>query len=276
MLIFRAMTRAYPLFAEHGTLLALPVHGPQAIGKKSTHASRFSSSKGDVMKIAVSSAGPSLADPLDPRLGRCEYLLIVDPDSMEFEAIENENKTRGGGAGIQTARTIAERGATVVLTGNCGPNAYETLTAAGVQVITGLTGTVQDALDCYKKGGVAPSDGPNVQSHAGMGGSGPSAAGPGPGMGQGMGGGGGRGMGGGGRGMGGGGGRGMGCGRGLGGGGGRGMGMRSVAGTAPSITPTDMAPSTGAGEVSALRQEVQQITYQLEAILQRLSRLEKA
>ena len=152
------------------------------------------------MKVAVSSTGPGLADPLDPRLGRCEYLLIVDADTMEFEAIRNENKTRGGGAGIQTARDIAERGATVVLTGNCGPNAHETLTAAGVQVITGMAGSVQDALDFWKRGGVAASDGPNVQSHAGMGGSGPSAdtagtgmgqgMGPGSGMGQGMGGGG--------------------------------------------------------------------------------------
>ena len=232
------------------------------------------------MKIAVSSTGPGLADPLDPRLGRCEYLLIVDADTMEFEAIENENKTRGGGAGIQTARTIAERGATVVLTGNCGPNAHETLTAAGVQVITGMTGSVQDALDCYKRGGVTASNGPNVQSHAGMGGSAPSAATSGSGMGQGMrpGSGMGQGMGGGaGRGMGGGGGMGMGGGgRGMGGGGGRGMGMRSGGGTGPLSNPRDTVPSGGAGEVSALRQDVQQITHQLEGILQRLSRLEKA
>jgi len=248
------------------------------------------------MKIAVSSTGPSLADPLDPRLGRCEYLLIVDADTMEFEAIENENKTRGGGAGIQTARTIAERGATVVLTGNCGPNAHETLTAAGIQVITGFSGTVQEALDRYKRGGVTASEGPNVQSHAGIGGSGPSVAGAGSGMGQGMGagggmgqgmgmgGGGGRGMGGGGgRGMGGGGGRGMGGGggRGMGGGGGRGMGggggrgMGSGSWTEPSMTPEGTSLSGGTGEVSALRQEVQEMTRQLGEVLERLRRLEK-
>ncbi len=224
------------------------------------------------MKIAVSSTGPSLADPLDPRLGRCEYLLIVDADTMEFEAIENENKTRGGGAGIQTARTIAERGATVVLTGNCGPNAHETLTAAGIQVITGFSGTVQEALDRYKRGGVTASEGPNVQSHAGIGGSGPSVAGAGSGMGQGMGAGGGMGQG---MGMGGGGGRGMGGGggRGMGGGGGRGMGSGSW--TEPSMTPEGTSFSGGTGEVSALRQEVQEMTRQLGEVLERLRRLEK-
>jgi predicted Fe-Mo cluster-binding NifX family protein len=225
--------------------------------RRVAQARRFQQAKGEVMKIAVSSAGPSLADPLDPRLGRCEYLIIVDPDTMEFEALENENKTLGGGAGIQTARTIAERGANVVLTGNCGPNAYDTLTAAGVQVVTGMTGSVKDALDAWKRGEGSASDGPNVQSHAGMGG---GAV---------------RGMGGGGRGMGGGAGRGMGCGRGMGGGRGRGMG-RSFGDPGDSWSdPRDPVSSDGAGEVSALRNEVQQMTRQLESILQRLSKLEK-
>jgi predicted Fe-Mo cluster-binding NifX family protein len=241
-------------------------------GTRSLCARRFSNSKGDVMKIAVSSTGPELAAPLDPRLGRCEYLLIVDANTMEFEALENENKTRGGGAGIQTARTIAERGATVVLTGNCGPNAYETLTAAGVRVFTGLTGTVQEALEKYRRDEVTASEGPNVQSHAGMGGSGPSqggGTGPGTGQGRGMG----QGMGGGG-----GGGRGMGCGagRGMGGGGGRGSGMCSGSGKNRQGKAGSRVPPGVSGEVSALRQEVQQITHQLEGILQRLAGLEKS
>lgn len=230
------------------------------------------------MKVAVSSTGPSLADAVDPRLGRCEYLLIVDPDTMGFEALQNENKMLGGGAGIQTARMIAERGANVVLTGNCGPNAYETLAAAGVQVITGMGGTVQEALDVFKKGGFSASQGPNVQSHAGMAGAGAPASGPGfgmgPGSGMGRGMGGGRGMGcGGGRGMGGGGGRGMGPGRGMGRG--MGMGAGSAGGMGPSVGPASGAPSGGGDEVAALRQEVQQMTRQLEEVLDRLRRLEK-
>lgn len=231
------------------------------------------------MKVAVSSTGPSLEDPVDPRLGRCEYLLIVDPDTMEFEALQNENKTRGGGAGIQTARTIAERGAAVVLTGNCGPNAHQTLTAAGVQVIIGMSGTVRDVLDRYRRGEVAASGEPNVQSHFGMGASGPTGGGAGSGMGSGMGGGmaGGGGMG---RGMGGGMGQGMGrgmgggMGRGGGRGMGRGMGMGSGPLGGPSTSPEQRDRSDATGEVSALRQEVQQMTRQLEEVLERLRRLE--
>ena len=88
------------------------------------------------MKIAVSSTGPTLDDTVEPRFGRCAYFLIVDPDSLDFEPIENPNIALGGGAGIQSAQLMANKGVSVVLTGNCGPNAFKTFGAAGVQVIT--------------------------------------------------------------------------------------------------------------------------------------------
>lgn len=84
----------------------------------------------DPMKIAVTAADASLESPLDPRFGRCPYLLIVNTDDLSFETLENPNIGRDSGAGIQTAQLVAGRGAQVLLTGNCGPNAYQTLAAA--------------------------------------------------------------------------------------------------------------------------------------------------
>lgn len=75
------------------------------------------------MKIAISATGPSLDAEVDPRFGRCQYFLIIDPDTMEFEAIDNTNKMASGGAGIASAQAVAQKGVQVVLTGNCGPNA---------------------------------------------------------------------------------------------------------------------------------------------------------
>lgn len=120
------------------------------------------------MKIAVSSTGPDLDSQVDPRFGRCKYFLIVDSDTMEFEAVENANAALGGGAGIQSAQLVADKGATAVLTGNCGPNAFRTLEAANVTVITGMDGSVRDAIEKFKNGGTTDSSGPNVGSHAGM------------------------------------------------------------------------------------------------------------
>ncbi|MFB3925736.1 MAG: NifB/NifX family molybdenum-iron cluster-binding protein [Syntrophales bacterium] len=41
------------------------------------------------MKVAVSSTGPDLESLLDPRFGRCRYYLIVDTESLAFEAVDN-------------------------------------------------------------------------------------------------------------------------------------------------------------------------------------------
>ena len=168
------------------------------------------------MKICVSAVAPGLDSQVDLRFGRCQYLTIVDTDTMEFESIENSAMSASGGAGIQAAQTVADKGAEVVLTGNIGPNAFNTLQAAGIQVITGVNGKIGEIVEAYKQGMItAPASGPTVKSHFGMGGQTQMA---GQGVGRGMGGGG---MGGG-RGMGG----GMGRGRGGGQGGGRGRGRR--------------------------------------------------
>lgn len=121
------------------------------------------------MKIAVSATDNSLDSSVDPRFGRCRYFIIVDTDTLEFEAIENESMSLGGGAGIQSAQFIAEKGARCVLTGNCGPNAYGTLSAAGVAVITGCSGSVREAVEQFKAGAQRTAAEPNVPDHFGSG-----------------------------------------------------------------------------------------------------------
>jgi predicted Fe-Mo cluster-binding NifX family protein len=113
--------------------------------------------------------GPALDAGIDPRFGRCQYFIIVDPETMQFEALENSGAMAGGGAGISTAQMIAGKGVEVVLTGNCGPNAYEVLSAAGIKVVTGVAGKVQDAVQGYKSGKFQSSSQPNVPGHFGMG-----------------------------------------------------------------------------------------------------------
>lgn len=101
------------------------------------------------MKIAVSSTGPSLDAPMDERFGRCPCFIIVDSAGTLVDPVENPCATQGHGAGIQAARLVAERGVSVVLTGRCGPNASDTLAAAGVDVVTGCGGTVREAIESF-------------------------------------------------------------------------------------------------------------------------------
>jgi len=121
------------------------------------------------MKIAVTSTGPTLDDLVEERFGRCPYFLLIDSETLKFEVIPNPNIALGGGAGIQSAQLMASKNVSTVLTGNCGPNAFRTFGAAGVQIITGVSGRVTDAVEQFKAGKLTSSSAPNVQSHSGMG-----------------------------------------------------------------------------------------------------------
>jgi len=120
------------------------------------------------MKIAVTATGASLDAQVDPRFGRCPWFLIVDTDTMAFEAIENPNLALGGGAGIQSGQLMAEKAVQFVLTGNCGPNAHRALSAAGIQIIVGCSGVVREVVEQFKAGGLNAAGAPNVASHFGM------------------------------------------------------------------------------------------------------------
>ena len=121
------------------------------------------------MKICVSATGNNLDAQIDPRFGRCAYLVIVDSETMQFEAIPNMAAGATGGAGIQAAQTITNKGVKVVITGNVGPNAFGALSAAGIEIATLATGTVKDAVEKYVGGELPKAGAPTVDSHFGMG-----------------------------------------------------------------------------------------------------------
>jgi len=190
------------------------------------------------MKIAITATGADLEAKVDPRFGRCACFLFVETDDLSFEATENPNVTLGGGAGIQSGQLVAAKGVTCVLTGNCGPNAYQTLSAAGIVIVTGCSGTVRDAIRQYKAGQLTPTSEPNVTNHFGMGG-----------------------------------GRGRGAGRGMGGG----MGRRQGRGTGDGggfagnqSSPTD----GGEEELSMLKQQAEVMGRELQQIQRRIHELE--
>ncbi|MFC1947819.1 NifB/NifX family molybdenum-iron cluster-binding protein [Chloroflexota bacterium] len=95
------------------------------------------------MKIAISAAETGLEAEIDQRFGRCRYFTIVDTDTLEYESIENVSSMSSGGAGTSAAQTLSGKNIGAVLTGNCGPNAFNVLNAAGIEVYTGISGKVK-------------------------------------------------------------------------------------------------------------------------------------
>ncbi len=118
------------------------------------------------MKVAITAQGETLGSLIDPHFGRARYFLLVDAESGDFEVIDNEqNLNAAQGAGIQAARNVAEKGAEVLITGHCGPNAFRALTAAGIKVLAGADGTVAAVMEKFKKGELAEAQGADVEGH---------------------------------------------------------------------------------------------------------------
>jgi predicted Fe-Mo cluster-binding NifX family protein len=123
-----------------------------------------------MMKVAVSATGKDLNCQIDPRFGRCQYFILVNPETMEFEALENEALMASGGAGVQAAQLVVQKGAKTVITGNLGPNAASALSASGINVCLVSGGTVKDVVEGYKSGRLSEVRGATVPPHFGMGG----------------------------------------------------------------------------------------------------------
>ena len=118
------------------------------------------------MRVAISTAGTTLADPVDSRFGRTPQFLLVDSETGAYEVIDNaQNLQAAQGAGIQSAQTVARAGAGVVLTGHVGPKAFATLSAAGISVITGVSGSAENAFAAYMGGELTPTSTADVDGH---------------------------------------------------------------------------------------------------------------
>ena len=118
------------------------------------------------MKLAVTSKGTDLDSPTDQRFGRAAYILVVDSQTLETEVIDNaENADAFKGAGIQAAVAVSGKGADVLLTGYCGPNAFKTLKAAKIKVVNDITGTVREVVGLFNEGKLTFAEEPNTDGH---------------------------------------------------------------------------------------------------------------
>jgi predicted Fe-Mo cluster-binding NifX family protein len=179
---------------------------------------------------------------LDPRFGRCAYYLVIDSDDMHFEVYPNESAALGGGAGIQASQFLASRGVQVVITGNCGPNAVDTLLAAGIELFTGEHGNIKDVVKKYATGNLKPTNKPTVDSHFGMGAG--IVTGRSTGLGRGM-------------------------------GGRRGMGRGFNTSGNRSIPDQEENSTSENQELENLKEQAERLNQQMKGILKRINNLEK-
>ncbi|MGB3943974.1 MAG: NifB/NifX family molybdenum-iron cluster-binding protein, partial [Methanothrix sp.] len=108
--------------------------------------------------------------------------VLVDLESSAVESVQNTSADARGGAGIQAAQRLAGLGVGALITGNVGPNAIQTLSAAKINVYQSRGGTVREAVEQFQKGELVAVSAATAPAHGGAG------YGPGSGRGRGQGG----------------------------------------------------------------------------------------
>jgi predicted Fe-Mo cluster-binding NifX family protein len=129
------------------------------------------SSRGEKMKIAVSTTKGGLDDEVCQIFGRCPSFTLVEVADKEIgktEVIPNPGAQAGGGAGISAAQALIDSGADALISGNCGPNAIGVLQDSGIKAYA-ATGTVKSAVEALLAGELSPAESPSVPGHFGMG-----------------------------------------------------------------------------------------------------------
>ena len=120
------------------------------------------------MKLLITVTSPDINAALDPRFGRAAYFLLLDSETMEWQAIPNPAVNSAGGAGIKAAQFVADSGCEAVVSGDCGPNAFDVLSSAGISIyLFGAAQSVNDVLESLKAGKLEQLGTPSSSGHHG-------------------------------------------------------------------------------------------------------------
>jgi predicted Fe-Mo cluster-binding NifX family protein len=122
------------------------------------------------MKLAISISGNTLDSPFDARFGRAAAFCIVDAESGDWQAFDNPALSASGGAGVQAAQFVTKLGAQAVISGAYGPNAFDTLAAAEIEMYLAPGNQAHSAaeiLAMFKAGQLTKAEAATHEGHHG-------------------------------------------------------------------------------------------------------------
>jgi len=126
------------------------------------------------IRIAVSAeSNDGLDSPVSPHFGRCPYFVLVDAENGSILRVETvPNPWYGNHQPGQVPAFVHSQKANVMVSGGMGPNAVSFFNQYGIEVATGASGTVRQAVDEYLTGTLrgiqacCPDDGGHHHHHA--------------------------------------------------------------------------------------------------------------
>lgn len=105
------------------------------------------------MKIAITTQGRDIDAPFEERFGRAPGYIICEAGGANASYLDNSRmQSMSHGAGIQAAQAVAGSGVGIVITGHCGPKAFQVLRQAKIRVYNARTATAREALAAYEAG----------------------------------------------------------------------------------------------------------------------------
>jgi predicted Fe-Mo cluster-binding NifX family protein len=106
------------------------------------------------MRIAITSTGPTLDDRVSTEFDNSKYLLIVDFDTLRYEAMPSPVVLDNGPAsGKLLAQKLLQAGVSKILASHLKFNVLKSflrsLQGTGVQIIDGMSGTVRSVVQRF-------------------------------------------------------------------------------------------------------------------------------
>ena len=118
-------------------------------------------------RIAFSAqTAQGLESPISPHFGRCPYFTVVEVDGEGVTTVENvTNPYHSNHRPGQVPAFIKELSAEVMVSGGMGGRAIALFEQYGIQIATGASGTVGEALECYLNGQLTESGACRESTH---------------------------------------------------------------------------------------------------------------
>lgn len=118
------------------------------------------------MKLAISTSGNDMDSQMDMRFGRAEKFMIYETTSGEYRIVDNDqNLNAVQGAGIQAAGKVIDEGVASVITGHCGPKAFQMLKESDIRVYTSGKISVKAAIERFRTGCLKTIKTADVEGH---------------------------------------------------------------------------------------------------------------
>lgn len=117
------------------------------------------------MIIIISSQGDTLSSKPHPHFGRAPSFIKYNTESDTLDHFLNAAAGEPGGAGVAASQFVIDQGVSAVISGSFGPNAFRSLQAAGIQMLTFDAGfeTIAEVVEAFKNNTLNSVDEPKIR-----------------------------------------------------------------------------------------------------------------